>query len=344
MSEKSLDGFLVSKSENVTWLTRFAGSFGMVLVTKSQEFLITDSRYAEKAKSLCENSDTEFVLFDQDFTKTFAPKISGKIGIEDSATLAQHKQFQSWLANAETLPQSNVIEQFRSVKTAEEIEKTRIAAAHVDEVLGKIPEILKTGITEKEVCFHLENLIRDNGRFGIAFDSIVAFGEHSAIPHHTPTDRKLTKNEPILIDCGAVYEGYHSDITRNFWFGDTVDPAYKKAYEQLLEIQSEANEKCVSGAKAAEIDAFVRKSLGNSQEFFTHSLGHGTGLEIHELPNLSSKSEAILETGNIITCEPGLYFPGKWGIRIEDQLVVKNSWDFENILTKFSKRLVLIKD
>lgn len=344
LSENNCDAFLVTKSENIAWLTEFVGSFGMVIVQASgQMILITDSRYAEKAKKLAEKNRFHFQLFDANFSSRLAKKIRGKIAVEDSVSLAQFEQYKQWFLNADLEPQKKIFEQFRAIKVETEIENTRIAAAHVGQVLEKIRGFFKAGVTEREVCFQLENMIRAEGKFGIAFDSIVAFGEHSAIAHHAPTDRKLKKNEPILIDCGAVYNGYHSDITRNFWFGDTVDKKYADFFEKLFDVQQRSLQQFVSGAKVVDLDGFVRTNLKKSADFFTHSLGHGTGLEIHELPNISGKSEAVLETGNIVTCEPGVYLAGEFGIRIEDQVVIGDVFDAENVLTNFAKELQVVQ-
>jgi len=337
------DGLLVSKPENIQYITGLKASFGMVFIQKSGQItLITDGRYAETAKQLCQERKINFQLFDTDFPTRFAQKIRGTIGVETSATLGQLEQFKKWFSNVDFKPVSQIVENIRAVKTTEEIEHTRITAEHTDQVLHKISSYIRPGVTEIELCFTLENLLRENGKFGIAFNSIVAFGEHTARPHHSQTDRKLNNNEPILIDCGSTYQDYHSDITRNWWCGNNVDKKYKEKHDLLLKIQTQVNQKCISGTATKDIDNFVRKELKSDAEFFTHSLGHGTGLEIHELPNLSVKSESILQTNNIITCEPGLYYPGEFGIRIEDQLVVESKFSKKHILTQFPKELQII--
>ncbi len=339
-SQKKLNGIFVRKRENIFWLTGFSGSFGIYIQTrKGQKYLISDSRYAEKAKKCAKKSGCEFLLFD--------PKTEGKLkkmfqrnfALEDSVSLAQKRSLRKLFSQVKFKPRNNVIEKLRRTKTDEEIEKIKIAQTQVDKVLLPfLKSNLKSGITEKELSFRLEIALRDNGKFGLSFPVIIAFGENSAIPHHNPSDRKLMKGDNILIDCGVKFEGYCSDITRNFGWVAVADE-YLKKYAFLLKVQESILKQYKIGTKVKFLDQQCREELGNDSDFFTHSLGHGVGLEVHELPSVSQKSDSIPQKNDVVTCEPGVYYPGKFGIRIEDLVVVREQ--AVEILSKTTKELVV---
>ena len=338
----ALDHCLILHPATIFWATGFAGSFARLLVSKSGEaHLITDPRYLEKAEFLAKKSDFAATRFDQNFEKNFGKKIRGIIGIDPTATLAQFQKIRQNFPNAKFRTQTDWIRSLRREKTPAEIQKIRHAQNQIDKILVPLlREKCHPGITEKSLALALEFAVRDHGNFEIAFSPIVAFGKNTSIPHHHPTDQKLQKNQPILIDIGAKFEGFHSDMTRNFWFGDRVDPEYRKKFEILLATQKASLPHFKPGKKVAEIDQFCRKKLGTDAKFFTHSLGHGVGLEINEPPSVAATSREKLLENEVATCEPGLYFPGKFGIRIEDLILIrKNS---PEILSKTEKELILI--
>jgi Xaa-Pro aminopeptidase len=327
LQSKNLDYFLIKNKENIVWLTEFESSNALVLVSKlGKVILSTDSRYRELAELICHKKKFDFVLMDADFTKKFAPTIKGSIAVEKSLTLASFSAIRKSFKNAAFVSYDQVIKKIRAEKTASEIMHTRAAAVHTSKVLAEFMQWIKTqpGLTESQAAFELEHRLRGGGKYGIAFDSIVAFGSNSAIPHHAPGDRRLQPNENILIDCGATYRGYHADITRNSWNGDRVDPEYLEKYKLLFGAQQNALKQITAGQNIQQLCQSVRAELGDEAKFFTHSLGHGTGLEIHELPNLSVRvaKKITLKKNQIVTCEPGLYYSGLFGIRIEDQVIV----------------------
>jgi len=324
--------FLVSKPENIRYLTGFQGSFGWFLA--GQDILISDGRYSETAKQLA----VDFQLFDADFIKNFGDSITGKIACEDSLSLVQFNRLEKYFPKAKFTPQSGVVETLRRVKTDPEITKIATAQSHVDQVLLPfLKENLKTGVTEQALNFKLQQALQDQGKYGLSFPSIVAFGPHSSRPHHTSTNRKLKLGDNILIDCGVTFDGYCSDMTRNFIFGES-SPEYLDKYKLLLDAQQRTQQKIIAGASTKNLDEFCRKALGDQSAYFTHSLGHGVGLEIHELPTLSTRSKDTLQVGEIVTNEPGLYYPEKFGIRIEDLLVVTESEP--RVLSQFVKDLL----
>ena len=356
-----VDAFLVTEKENIFYLTGFRGSFGYLLVLKSGEsFLITDSRYAEVAKNLnflaylSGGMKVEFVLFDKNFPRKIKDILNKTlvnhslsegeftVAIENSAKLSQKEYWQEIFAGKKLVSQDKIIEKWRSVKNANELQKVREACLQLDKVFADkdfFREILREGVTEREVAFQLEMKLRDFGKYKLSFPVIVAFGENSAVPHHKPGNRQLKFRENILIDCGVKFENYCSDMTRNF-FLSSPSSDYLEKFEILLNAQENTLQKFQIGQKLLATQEFCKQELGNFAEFFTHSLGHGVGLDIHELPSFSEKEQAIFTTGQVVTCEPGIYFPRKFGIRIEDQVLITK--DGPEILTKTPKELMIL--
>ncbi len=334
------NGICITKKENITWLTGFSGSFGIFIgQKKGKNFLISDGRYEERAKKYAKESGAGFILWDTDFSKKFGAKMKGDFAIEDSISVGKLKQLKKDFLNVKFTPQNGVLETLRNQKTREEIAKIKKAQAQVDKVLLQVlHDNLRVGITEKELEFKLEMAIRDGGKFDLSFESIVAFGPNSAIPHHASGSRKLKKGDNILIDCGAKFEGYCSDMTRNFGFGD-VSAEFQNKYDLLRDVQEKILAQYKVGAKPKDLDAACRKLLGKETEFFTHTLGHGVGLEIHELPTLSKKSKIPFTKNEVVTCEPGIYYPGKFGIRIEDLVVIGG--DEPEVLSTTTKDFVV---
>lgn len=338
-AHEKLDGFISLKKENIHWLSGFVGSFGMYVQTRKESFLITDSRYSQKAEHLANKNNCKFVIYDKDFKERFGEKQKGTFTVEDGISLAEFRWLKKIFPNVKLRSQHKILEKLRREKTEEEIKKIKTAQSHVDRILiAFLKAKLKTGVTERAIAFELENAIREKGQFDISFEAIVAFGENSSTPHHAPSERMLKKGDNILIDCGAKYEGYGSDMTRNFGFGG-VSEAYRNKYELLLGVQKNTLAEYVPQKSTKSIDRHCRKYLGTEAEYFTHSLGHGVGLEIHELPNLSSNSNFILQENDVVTCEPGLYYPGQFGIRIEDLIVIRK--DEPEVLSKTSKELII---
>jgi len=347
---QEIGGFLVTKKENIFWLTGFSGSTGLYLQLKSGEkFLITDSRYAERAKELANENEMEFVLLDNDFRENFGEKIKGTFAGEDSMSLAQLERIKRLFPRVKFNPQKKALEHLRRQKNLEELKLIRVAQGHVNQLLHPFLKAnIKEGMTEKELAFGLETALRDKGKFDLSFPAIVAFNSNSAIPHHEPNETKLKIGDNILIDCGVKYQGYCSDVTRNFAFRG-ASREYQKAYQDLLQVQEKSLLEFVPNKKVREIDEFVRRELGSNEAFFTHSLGHGVGLELHELPLIigvqtqdkkSSNSETVLQENEVVTSEPGIYFPNKFGIRIEDLLVIRK--DKPEILSTITKDLIVL--
>lgn len=341
-----ISGFFVVKPENINYFTGFTGSFGYALITQEKVYLITDSRYSEKAQKISdERSGQEFLLFDEDFEKNHGQKFSGKFFLEGSCTLSQKQKIQKLFPNLSFEVNTDLLEEIRREKTSEEVQKITTAQNQVDKVLiSLLQEKLRENITEKALAWHLELAIREGGNFGLSFDPIVAFGENSALPHHHPTDRKLQKGNNILIDCGAKFEGYCSDMTRNFAFGsiEEINKKFLQKFKIIRAAQEATLDKIIPDASGNAIDTFCRAMLGEDEKFFGHGLGHGVGLEIHELPVLSKRKDYTLKQNDIVTCEPGIYYPGEFGIRIEDLLIVQEN--FPQVLTQTTKNLLIFDE
>ncbi len=337
-SEKQLkeaDAFYISNRKNIGYLSGFWGSFGRIILCKSKEkiikILISDSRYSETAKKICEEKNFEYIEITskKDFWITLCKKYNiTSLGIEsEKITLAQFSSMKKSFKNITLIETKGVVEKMRLIKDTQEIEYLRKAAEIGDECLKQTVKKFSEGITEKQLAWVFEKHAKEIFTVeDLSFDVIVAFGENSAIAHHSPTDKKLEKNMPILIDCGVKYKNYCSDLTRCFWFGEQAGKKFeewKKIYIKVHEAQKLGIEQMKIGEKISSADEKARKYFSSDAKYFIHTFGHGVGLDIHESPVVSERNtkENFAEK-MVITAEPGLYFSGKFGIRIEDLLVI----------------------
>lgn len=337
------DAILISKPENIGYLTEFWGSFGLYLQGKNEEKrLLTDGRYQQIAQALAAKNDFEFIKYEGSVPKEFTHLKIQNLAVEETLTLAELKRYRNWFKGIKIKPVPGVIENLRRVKLATELEILRAAQASVDLVLiDFLKANLRQGMTELELKFKLDQTLRQAGRYGLSFESIVGFGLGSALPHYQSGERKLNLGDNILIDCGVVDRHYCSDMTRNFVFG-FVSESYKKDYAILLQSQIKTLEKVKTNVQAKKLDQFCRTSLGDLSDLFLHSLGHGVGIEIHEAPTLAARSQEILLTGDVVTIEPGIYRAGEYGIRIEDTVIVLS--ESAEILCKTTKDLLSFRE
>ena len=230
----------------------------------------------------------------------------------------------------------------RECKDTSEIEVIQRASILGDDCFAFIIKKLQLGVTEKQLAWEVEKYFREHGAEALSFPPIIAFGDHTSIPHHKVSDRELTVNTPVLIDMGCVVDHYCSDMTRMVWFGDTVDEEFQKDFKIVLQALKIGYESFQSGAFGKEVDFAVRDYMNTEgvAELFTHSLGHGVGLEVHDSGKLSSKSDTVVEAGFVSSIEPGLYREGKWGIRLEDLVVITS--EGKKMLTKSPRGLAVI--
>ena len=298
---------------------------GIIIYGDKKTFFI-DARYFFEVKGDIESAGFNPVLYEGDKTlKDYLKqnKIKTLLVDFDSTTLTEYSGLKK--LGVKIKDGSKNLKIARSVKTETEIDKITKSCAIVENALIYAQSFIKVGVTEKQIKTLLEDKVKALGGDGVSFDTIVAFGKNSAIPHHVSDDTKLSNDMVVLIDAGAKYKGYSSDITRTIFFGNP-DKKFVDRYNAVLK----ANELAIENAKPKmsykDIDDIARSFLKQNDldKYFTHSLGHGVGVEIHEYPRLSPKGEGFAEENVVFTIEPGVYFENEYGIRIEDTVVIKN--------------------
>lgn len=334
------EAILTEAADLRRYLTGISTSFGYVLTDKDGTTFYTDTRYLEGAKNALSGTDIsvkQFVGPLGDLIKDYK-----EVAIPVGRTLHDdyEKLKSSGLKIADSLP---AFTSSMSVKEDYELEYIKKACEIADVAYNELIGQIKEGETENEVAALLEYLMRKHGASGTSFDTIVAFGENSSVPHHETGSRRLKFGDIILIDFGCKYEGYCSDCTRTFLFGDDGKHSeFKNSYAKVLEAHMLAKEKITDGMTGREADAVARNCLKNYglDKFFTHSLGHGIGINVHEFPNLSPKSEHKLTNAMVFSDEPGVYLEGAYGIRIEDTVTLINGKVVS--LTNSDKKLTVI--
>jgi Xaa-Pro aminopeptidase len=345
LSEPGADLMLVTSLVNVRYLTGFTGSNGAALIGPDTRVFLTDFRYVEQSEVEVDSS------FDRRIVPTgFAdalgelmPAGDQRLGFEDhQLTVHAHSELREKLPERIQLVAAGTpVEALRAVKDAGEIEKIRAATQLADAALREIMEQGIAGRTERDVATALEDAMRVRGASGPSFGSIVAAGPHGALPHATPRDVTIGSGELVVVDWGATLDGYCSDCTRTFATGEISENA-QITYDLVLEAELagvEAIGPGVGGKPADEAARSIIDAAGHA-EHFGHSLGHGVGLEVHEKPTLSKRSEDTLAPGNVVTVEPGVYLPGEVGVRIEDLCVVTENG--HEILTSIPKELITL--
>lgn len=338
------DGMLITSEVNQLYLTGFEFSDGYVLVTKENSYLLTDFRYTEAAKKEAA-SEFEIINYTSDtFKQLFEKNNVKKLLFEDERiTVSVLEKLRTTHPNVEFVPGENIIESLREYKDEFEIQMVTKAQRIAEKSLRELFENDVKNMTEKEVAALLEYLMKKNHADGISFSTIAVSGTASSLPHGVPRNVKVEKGF-LTIDFGAVYKGYHSDMTRTFCIGK-ADCEMKKVYNTVLEAQTKAIEAIFAGERnCVSIDRVARDHIYSKgyENCFGHGLGHGVGLEIHEAPRLSPKADfkKSLAMGDIVTVEPGIYLEGKYGVRIEDMIVIGEKSP-QNI-TLFEKNLIEI--
>jgi len=326
---------LVTNPKNVIYLAGFDSSNAALLVDQERVQLFTDFRYIEAASAV---DGVEVVQTKRAVIGALAQQLKGRIGFEASNVV--YSDFQTLAAGGlELVPHNGLVESLRAIKEESELEILRHACAITDRVFERLTEVRFVGRTEREVSWDLTQLFHEEGGDGLAFESIVGAGPTGARPHARATDRTIGAGELVVIDAGCTVNGYASDYTRTFATGPLDDEA-KEAYGVVLSAQLAGLEAIKGDIPAIDADQAARRVIENSPfaGTFGHGLGHGLGLDVHELPAVSSESKDVLAPRNVVTVEPGVYLPGKFGIRIEDDVVVTQD-GIEN-LTGFRKDLV----
>jgi Xaa-Pro aminopeptidase len=322
-----VDAILVTRLPNVRYLTGFTGSNAQAIVTDSSALFLTDGRYAEQSRQ--EVAAVERVIYRGELAEPLAEACAalgiGRLGFEaHDVTVDGLERLRGKLDGVEFVPVGQPVERLRWIKDEEELELLREAQACTDRAFEDIMQTIATGMTERQVALELEHALRRAGADALSFDPIVAFGEQAAEPHHYPTHRVLDEGDIIKMDFAGMCGGYHADMTRTIAFG-APPPELRKIHDVVREAQQAAIDAVRAGVTGGAVDATARGVVADAGygDHFTHGLGHGVGLEIHEGPNFRPDGDDILPAGAVMTVEPGIYIPGLGGVRIEDMVEVR---------------------
>jgi Xaa-Pro aminopeptidase len=344
MRAQGLDAMLISSPPAIRYLSGFAGSYGLCVVTQRHAWLLTDSRYrlqlAEELRAF------RPLVIRESFGDTIARngllRRCRTAGVEERhLTLAEFRSLRKKLGSCLLKPAGAILSVLMSRKDSEELLHLRKAVEITDGVLCDVIKLIRPGVREHDLAAEISYRQRRAGAEGDAFDVIVASGPRSALPHARPTARKVRNGEIVLLDFGCVVKGYHSDMTRTVILGRATR-AFQEAYRVVLRAQEMGIAALEPGTAGREIDALVRDQIAREgfRRFFPHSLGHGVGLRVHETPWLGPRSKDILETGNVVAVEPGIYLPGRGGIRIEDMVLITEKG--RRVLTAAPKELMIL--
>ena len=325
------DALLVTSLTNIRYLTGFTGSAGMLFVLPDDAVLITDGRYDIQANEQLQAAGVRarVAVAGAAKQKESAQQIASSLktlGLEAAhVSWARQRAFESdWFPQTELIPTVGVVERLRSIKDAGEVARIEEACRIADEALGRVRERLGHGPTEAEFGRLLDFEMRALGAAGPSFETIVASGQNSAKPHHRPADATITAGSPIVLDFGALFDGYCSDMTRTVWIRGIDDPELRRAVDVVMESQAAGVAAVKPGTRCSDVDAACRGVIADAgwADAFVHGTGHGVGLDIHEAPSVAASSTDTLEVGHVVTVEPGVYLPGLGGVRIEDTVVV----------------------
>lgn len=340
LKEHELDGVLISSYENRRYVSGFTGTDGLMLITNDEALLFVDGRYTLQAQlEAKEFTVIEFKANPFEILKDYNLK---NLSIEDKKLpFGDYKKLKEILPQTHVHNGSWIFDDMRSVKSPDEISKIQKAALIADSAFEHILKFINVGMSEKEISLELEYFMRINGAQGISFDTIVASSARSALPHAQPTDREIEHGDILLMDYGCIFEGYCSDMTRTVVIGE-INDEQRRIYEIVLAAQEAGLKSIKNNVKCKDVDLASREVIESSGygQNFTHSLGHGVGINVHEQPVLSPRSDKILKTGNVVTVEPGIYIQNKFGVRIEDLVVVTEDGYIN--LTSSSKEIKII--
>ncbi|OIQ07735.1 aminopeptidase YpdF [Moorella thermoacetica] len=331
MEREGITALWVHQDENRRYLSGFTGDSGTLLITPTAQYLLTDGRFTEQARE----EAPDFQIIDlgphpwEQLGQTLAAAGVEKLFFEaEHLTYATYEEFlekaRDWPRPVSLAPVKGLVARLRQVKDAEEIAVLEKAIAIADAGYNHLLSILRPGLTERDIALELEYFMGKQGSRGPSFTTIIASGPRSALPHGVASDRVLQPGDMIVMDFGAVYGGYHSDLTRTVALAP-VTAEWRRLYDIVLAAQQQAIAALRPGIQGREADAVAREAIvaAGYGDYFSHGLGHGVGLAIHEDPTLSSRSEVKLAPGMVVTVEPGVYLPGRGGIRIEDVVLIQ---------------------
>ncbi len=344
MQISRLDAFIVSDPAHVFYLTGFSGSSGLCVITPHRQFFITDNRY--KAQAPLEVRGYRIVIAPLNLFQTIADRrlipLRRRIGFESHVLhVSEFRSLKKLFPSCRFVPAANVIETISAVKDASEIALLRAAVEITDKAFKKVLPLIRPGVREGDIAAEISYWHKRYGADADAFDPIVAGGPRGALPHAHASERKIKRGEMLVMDFGCRRKGYHSDMTRTVSVGKPSG-LMRSVYAAVLEAQQRALDILKAGAAACAVDAAARDVIRHYGfgKYFIHSLGHGLGIHLHEPLRLSPISKDILQKGNTVTVEPGIYLPGVGGVRIEDDVVIGR--DHSEVLNTSSKELIIL--
>ena len=345
--DEELDAILITDPANRRYLSGFTGSAGVLIISQGRAMLATDFRYYEQVER--QAPQFELVKIKDKFV-TLLPSLVDELGVcrlgfeSKNVTVDMHRDLADALPHGvEFVATSDVVEGQRAVKDEDELATLQRAIALADAAYAHIADVMQPGMTEQQVAWELESFMRTHGAHKVAFDIIVAAGANGAMPHARASDRIIQAGEPVVMDLGAVVDGYCSDLTRTVALGD-ADGRYQEVYEVVLGAQQAAIQGIRPGMTGQEADDIARQVIAEAgyKDAFGHGLGHGVGLVVHEKPGVGRLSDKdVLQPGMVFSLEPGIYLPGEFGVRIEDLVVLRE--DGPQVLSQAAKKPILAR-
>lgn len=342
--QEGLDALLVTNLLNLRYVSGFTGTTGLAVITRDKAYFVTDARYTEQVAKQC----VGFTLVQNigpifnEVSKIVNDEGIRRLGFEDGyMSVSEFKRLDDMLT-ATLAPATGLVETLRELKDEGEFEIIRQACRIADQAFEYILNEIKPGVTEIEIANKMDFYMRSLGASGVSFDTIVASGYRSAMPHGVASDKVIEKGDFITLDFGCYYNGYVSDMTRTISLGEPTHAQLKEVHAVVLGAQRLVNEKIAAGMTGFQVDKIARDYIVEHGygEYFVHSTGHGIGLDVHEAPGLSRTSDSVLTVGHAVTNEPGIYLPGIGGVRIEDDIFITQSG--VEIVTKSNKELIIL--
>lgn len=343
MTNKGLDALLITSPYNLRYVSNFTGTTGLAVITVNKAYFVTDFRYTQQASKQAQGFEIvqNYGSIYDEVASIVTKDSLNMLGFEENFITFHIYELLKEMIPCELVPVAGLVEELREVKDENEIATIRKACEIADSAFKFILGEVKTGMTEIEVANKLDFHMRSLGATGVSFDTIVASGVRSAMPHGVASEKRIEMGDMITLDFGCYYQGYVSDMTRTFAIGDPGQKL-KDIHQLVLDAQLMVNDAAKPGITGVELDAVARNYFAKYgyAEAFGHSTGHGIGLEIHEGPNVSRLAEKAFVPGNVITNEPGLYFPDLGGVRIEDDLVITETGN--EVLVHSPKELIIL--
>jgi Xaa-Pro aminopeptidase len=339
-----LDALLITSLPHVRWLTGFTGSNACCVITPRSKTILTDGRYTTQVREEVKGFSTAIAkgtLFEEIRRRSLLPP-KGRIGFSaSSVSLEVYQSLKALFPKARFVKTRDIVGSLAAVKDEAEIGLIRAASNVSDEVFRQIVGLLKPGVAELEIAAEIEYRHRKQGAEAEAFEPIVASGIRGCLPHARASRKRIQRGELVTLDFGCRLNGYHSDMTRTVAVGEP-GPELRKIYGAVHDAQQRAVDAAKGGMKARDLDAVARTSIRKAGfgRYFTHSLGHGLGLQVHESPRVSALSTDLLQPGHVVTIEPGIYVPGVGGVRIEDDVVIRATG--AEVLTSSPKALMIL--